>query len=193
VVATRAGGRAASAGVLVLAVVLTLAACGGADATGSSSTATVTASATPTGKDAAAVPTTPWTSATPGTTPTVPDDDVTTIVMTPEPTATAGGWPTATMELSQLPVDVTLVGGAIEPAWLFVRAGEITFAITNNDTIPHTLEVHVPGMILVSPDVAPGASVSWPVRIDTPGIYELYSAIDGVREPGMTATLQVVG
>jgi hypothetical protein len=174
--------------VLTLAIGLAVAACGGADATGSAPTATAIGG-TPTIGNAAAAPTTP----APSTTPTVPDDEVTTIVMTPEPSATAGGWPTATTELSQLPVDVTLVRGAIEPDWLFARAGEITLAIINTDTAPHTLEIHLPGMILVSPDVAPGASVAWPVRIDTPGTYELYSAIDGVREPGMSATLQVVG
>ena len=71
--------------------------------------------------------------------------------------------------------------------------GAITLTITNTGAALHRLELSVAGMILVSPDVPPGATVDWLVQIDAPGEYELYSAVDGVREAGMTAVLDVVG
>lgn len=193
---------------LGLALVLATAACGGDDEAGAAGSTSTSTSATPAESPAttAAASLTERGSATttgapagtreltsaPTGTPAGADATSTPIVMTPEPTSPAGGSPTATRALSQLPVDVTVMDGAIEPARLIARAGAITLEITNNGAAPHTLEIAIAGMILVSPDVAPGTTITWPVRIDTPGEYELYSAIDGAREDGMTAILKVV-
>lgn len=145
----------------------------------------------PPGASATGTPT-PTTASGAGSPTAGPDPAVTTIVMTPQPTSDPNVTPTSPGRLNQLPVEIFVSDGKIDPAVAIARSGELTLKITNNGTAQHTIEIAVMGMIFVSPGVDPGTTVTWDVQITTPGEYELYSTINGVREDGMLATLKVV-
>lgn len=177
------------AGLLLPLLLVALAGCGDDNAAGATASTPTTPQVThsATNNVVAASPT----ATTPAAT-TTPEQTVTTIIMTPQPTATAGT-PRPTQPFAQLPLDIVLTDGAIEPTQLTARAGAIQLDITNNGAARHTLELRVQGMTLVSPRIPPGATVTWFVQINQPGEYDLYSALDGVPEAGMSAMLRVIG
>lgn len=72
---------------------------------------------------------------------------------------------------------------------LEARPGTIAFQITNRGSVVHNFSIE--GVEGVSPDVNPGEAVSWSAVNVPAGAFEVFCAIPGHREAGMTATLVV--
>jgi len=79
---------------------------------------------------------------------------------------------------------------ALDPSEVTAAAGEITFEIANDGSIPHNLEVEGEGVEEVSSTIEGGASDSLTVSLE-PGTYELYCAIGNHAEQGMAGELTV--
>ena len=87
-------------------------------------------------------------------------------------------------------VDISEVEFAIEPKEVSTKAGEVTFAIANDGSIPHNLEVEGNGIEEVSKTIEGGQKTDLTVNLE-PGEYEMYCAIPGHREQGMEGTVTV--
>ncbi len=79
---------------------------------------------------------------------------------------------------------------AIEPKEVTTKAGEVTFAIANDGSAPHNLEVEGNGIEEVSETIDGGQKTDLTVNLE-PGEYEMYCAIPGHREQGMEGTVTV--
>jgi uncharacterized cupredoxin-like copper-binding protein len=88
------------------------------------------------------------------------------------------------------PIDIVETDFAIDPAKPTAEAGEVTFAISNDGDTVHNLEVEGNGVEEVSDDVDAGQRTELTVDLE-PGSYELYCAIPGHEELGMTGELTV--
>jgi FtsP/CotA-like multicopper oxidase with cupredoxin domain len=86
------------------------------------------------------------------------------------------------------PVKVALSEFAISPAALTVPKGG-SLAVTNNGTMTHNLAVT--GTALKIADLAPGGTSTLDVSSLSPGDYEVFCAIAGHKDSGMTAKLTV--
>ncbi len=71
---------------------------------------------------------------------------------------------------------------------LELKPGDITFEIHNEGSVIHNLAIQGDGQ---SEDINGGDSVNWAAGKLEPGTYELFCAIPGHKEAGMTATLVV--
>ena len=87
-------------------------------------------------------------------------------------------------------VDISEVEFAIDPKDVTTKAGEVTFAIANDGSIPHNLEVEGNGIEEVSKTIEGGQKTDLTVNLE-PGEYEMYCAIPGHREQGMEGTVTV--
>ena len=87
-------------------------------------------------------------------------------------------------------VDISEVEFAIEPKEVTTKAGEVTFAIANDGSVPHNLEVEGNGIEEVSKTIEGGQKTDLTVNLE-PGEYEMYCAIPGHREQGMEGTVTV--
>ncbi len=87
-------------------------------------------------------------------------------------------------------VDISEVEFAIEPKEVSTAPGEVTFAITNDGSAPHNLEVEGNGIEEVSETIEGGQKTDLTVHLE-PGEYEMYCAIPGHREQGMEGTVTV--
>lgn len=112
--------------------------------------------------------------------------ETTTEATTPEDTTTeaaAGGGGGETIDISE-------VEFAIKPADVTAQTGQVTFAISNDGSAPHNLEVEGDGVEEVSDTIEGGQKTDLTVDLQ-PGEYVMYCAIPGHREQGMEGTLTV--
>jgi uncharacterized cupredoxin-like copper-binding protein len=87
-------------------------------------------------------------------------------------------------------IDIAESEFKIEPADPTAQAGEVTFAITNEGSAPHNLEVEGNGVEEVSKTIEGGQATDLTVDLEA-GTYEIYCAIPGHREQGMEGELTV--
>ena len=92
-------------------------------------------------------------------------------------TAGGGGGGGETVEISETEF-------AIEPADVSVKAGTVTFSVTNDGQQAHDLEVEGNGVEEVTETLDPGASGELTVDLE-PGTYKMYCTIDGHEGLGM--------
>jgi uncharacterized cupredoxin-like copper-binding protein len=110
------------------------------------------------------------------------DDEGTTGATTTTPTA-AGAAST---------VDVSETDFALDPSDPTVKAGEVTFNVTNDGQTLHNLEVEGPaGEAELEQDLQPGESGTLKVNLDKPGKYEWYCPVGNHREMGMRGEITV--
>ena len=109
--------------------------------------------------------------------------DTTTTEDTTTEAATGGGGGGETVDISE-------VEFAIEPKEVTTKAGEVTFAVSNDGSAPHNLEVEGNGIEEVSETIDGGQKTDLTVNLE-PGEYEMYCAIPGHREQGMEGTVTV--
>jgi uncharacterized cupredoxin-like copper-binding protein len=88
-------------------------------------------------------------------------------------------------------VKVTESEMKIELATTTAKEGTVTFEITNNGTIEHNLATMIAGDEHVSPNVAPGDTITWSIDFPRTGQYEVYCAVPGHKAAGMVATLSI--
>jgi uncharacterized cupredoxin-like copper-binding protein len=111
------------------------------------------------------------------------NDNETTAAQGPATTSPAGGG--STVKLSETEYK-------IEPSDPSVKTGAVTFEVTNDGQVTHSLEVEGPGVEEeLKSDLAPGDSGTLTVDVSKPGEYELYCPIDGHKQLGMEGTLTV--
>jgi plastocyanin len=87
-------------------------------------------------------------------------------------------------------VDISETEFAIDPKEVTTQAGEVTFAITNDGSAPHNLEIEGNGVEEVSDTIEGGQKTDLAVELQS-GEYEMYCAIPGHREQGMEGTVTV--
>ena len=81
---------------------------------------------------------------------------------------------------------------ALDPANVQVdETGTVTFRVTNNGSIPHSLEVDGQGIEEETETIEPGASAELTVDLSKEGSYELYCPIGDHRDQGMEGDLIV--
>jgi uncharacterized cupredoxin-like copper-binding protein len=114
------------------------------------------------------------------------EDTIAAPTTTEETTGAAGG---ATAEAETL--DVSETEFAIDPANPTVKAGTVTFNVSNDGEIVHNLEVEGNGIEEELPeDLQPGDSGELTVDLP-PGTYEWYCPIGDHAEQGMEGELVV--
>ena len=113
------------------------------------------------------------------------DEDETTAETTTEAT-TAGGGGGGGGET----VAISETEYALDPAEVTTKAGEVTFEITNDGSIPHNLEVEGDGLEEVSDTINGGESTTLTVDLGA-GEYEMYCNIGDHAEQGMEGTVTV--
>lgn len=114
------------------------------------------------------------------------DDDSTSNAATPASTsgggATGGGGA----------VDLSATDYKFSPSDPSVKAGEVSFKMTNDGQTTHSLEIEdVNGQdVEIEGDVSPGQSGTLTANLK-PGTYEFYCPVDNHREMGMTGEITV--
>jgi plastocyanin len=98
-------------------------------------------------------------------------------------TAPAGGGQTISIGESEFKLDPSSVK--------VDRAGAVTFKVTNNGSIDHSLEVEGQGVEEETETIEPGETAELTVDLSREGSYEIYCPIDGHRDSGMEGTLTV--
>jgi len=88
-------------------------------------------------------------------------------------------------------VDISETEFAIDPSDVKTKAGTVTFDVSNDGEIPHTLEIEGNGVEEeLEPDLAGGESGTLEVDLKA-GDYEMYCPIANHREEGMEGTITV--
>jgi plastocyanin len=114
-------------------------------------------------------------------------EDTTTETTTEEPAGGGGGGGGGGGET----LDVSLVDFAIEPPDATVEAGSVTFAVTNDGTSLHNLEIEGNGVEEELPaDLSGGESGELTVDLQ-PGTYEWYCPVGNHAAMGMEGELTV--
>jgi hypothetical protein len=89
-------------------------------------------------------------------------------------------------------VDVHETEHGLHPSTIgFQRIGYFGFRAVNDGMIPHALAVSGPGVSERTGSIPPGKSEAIAVYFRKPGVYRLYSPLDG-RTRGMTAVVRVL-
>jgi uncharacterized cupredoxin-like copper-binding protein len=118
------------------------------------------------------------------------DDEDTTAASVPTTTSTgatgatgaAGGGETAKVSETEYKLD---------PSDPSVKAGSVTFDVSNDGQVTHSLEVEGNGLEEDLPaDLAPGDTGKLTVDLE-PGTYTMYCPIDDHRAKGMEGTIEV--
>ena len=111
--------------------------------------------------------------------------------------SSAGSTPTESTPESTTPsggdgetVAVTETEYKIDPADPTVKAGTVTFSITNDGEQPHDVEIEGNGVEEVSDTINPGSSGELTVDLEA-GTYEMYCTIDGHKDLGMDGSVTV--
>jgi uncharacterized cupredoxin-like copper-binding protein len=98
-------------------------------------------------------------------------------------TAPAGGGQT---------VSISETDFALDPSHPTVKAGTVTFNVTNDGQTEHNLEVEGPGgEEELEQDLAPGESGQLTVDLSEPGTYEFYCPVDDHKGMGMEGEITV--
>jgi uncharacterized cupredoxin-like copper-binding protein len=119
-------------------------------------------------------------------------------------TAASSDTSTSTTEESTTEEDTTASGGGgggetvdisetefkIDPADPTVKAGSVTFAVSNDGSQVHNLEIEGNGVEEETEDLDGGQSAELTVDLE-PGTYEMYCSIDGHRDLGMEGSITV--
>lgn len=79
----------------------------------------------------------------------------------------------------------------LDPSDPTVKAGEVTFDVSNDGAVTHALEVEGPSEEQKTDDIAPGDSAQLTVDLSKPGQYEFYCPIDGHKDLGMKGEITV--
>ena len=89
-------------------------------------------------------------------------------------------------------VDISATDYKFTPSDPTVKAGEVTFTMTNDGQAPHSLEIEdVDGSDQeIEGDVSPGQSGTLKVNLK-PGTYEFYCPVDDHKEMGMEGEITV--
>jgi uncharacterized cupredoxin-like copper-binding protein len=74
-----------------------------------------------------------------------------------------------------------------------VKAGEVTFDVSNDGSVDHALEVEGPSGEAETDTIAPGESATLTVDLGKSGTYEMYCPIGNHRAQGMEGTVKVAG
>ena len=96
-------------------------------------------------------------------------------------TASSGGGQTVKIGESEYKLD---------PSDATLKAGSVTFDVTNDGTITHNLQIEGNGVEETTDDLAPGDTGELTVDLK-PGSYEMYCTIDGHKDLGMEGTVTV--
>jgi uncharacterized cupredoxin-like copper-binding protein len=89
-------------------------------------------------------------------------------------------------------VDVSETEYKIDPSDPEVKAGQVTFNVTNDGQTVHNLEVEGPGEEQKLPsDLSSGDSGTLTVDLSKPGKYEFYCPVGNHKELGMKGTITV--
>jgi uncharacterized cupredoxin-like copper-binding protein len=73
------------------------------------------------------------------------------------------------------------------------KTGAYAFAVTNNGTTAHALEIKGNGVEEETESIEPGATATLRVTLSSDGSYEMYCPIDGHRGQGMEGTIVAGG
>jgi uncharacterized cupredoxin-like copper-binding protein len=89
-------------------------------------------------------------------------------------------------------VDLSAAEFKFNPADPSVKAGQVTFNVTNDGQIVHSLEVEGPGGDQeLNSDLSPGDTGTLTVDLSKPGKYEFYCPIDSHKQQGMEGEVTV--
>jgi plastocyanin len=88
-------------------------------------------------------------------------------------------------------VDMSLVDFALNPADPTVKAGQVTFNVTNDGQAPHALEVEGPGGEVETQTLDAGGAEMLAVDLSEPGTYEMYCPVGNHRQMGMEGQVTV--
>ena len=89
-------------------------------------------------------------------------------------------------------VDVSETEYKLNPSDPTVKAGQVTFNVTNDGQVVHTLEVEGPnGEQKLNSDLSPGQSGTLSVDLSKPGKYEFYCPVDNHKQMGMEGEITV--
>ena len=118
------------------------------------------------------------------------DDDDETTAVTPTTTETGATGPTGAAGGGET-VDISETEFALDPDSVDVKAGSVTFNVTNDGEIVHNLEVEGNGVEETLPaDLAAGDSGELTVDLE-PGTYEMYCPVGNHADEGMTGEITV--
>jgi uncharacterized cupredoxin-like copper-binding protein len=78
----------------------------------------------------------------------------------------------------------------LDPSDPSVKAGTVTFDVSNDGQTVHNLEIEGNGVEEVTDDLSPGDSAQLAVDLQ-PGTYEIYCSIDSHRDQGMEGEVTV--
>lgn len=87
-------------------------------------------------------------------------------------------------------VDIAETEYKLDPADPSVKAGSVTFNVSNDGAIVHNLEIEGSGVEDITDDLQPGDSGELTVDLQ-PGTYEIYCNIDGHQDLGMEGEVTV--
>jgi uncharacterized cupredoxin-like copper-binding protein len=118
------------------------------------------------------------------------DDDGDTAATTTETSGATG----ATGGGGGETVDVTATDFKFDPKDPTVKAGEVTFDVTNDGETLHNMEVEGPsGEAELPEDLQPGDSGSFNVDLSQPGKYKFYCPVGNHEQLGMVGEVTVQG
>ncbi len=118
------------------------------------------------------------------------DDEETTSPPAAAETTTAPEETTAAPTGGGETVDISETEYKIDPADPSVKAGSVTFNVTNDGSTVHDLEIEGDGVEEVTDTIQPGDSDELTVDLK-PGTYEMYCTIDGHADLGMEGEVTV--
>ena len=109
-------------------------------------------------------------------------------------TGTTEGEAAAPTSPSSASVKVSETEFKISPANPSIdKAGPVTFAVSNDGTIPHALEVEGPNGETKTGTIEPGKSEDLKVDLSKAGTYEWYCPIGNHKDQGMKGEIKVAG
>ena len=109
--------------------------------------------------------------------------DTSSTESTTEASTTASGGAGGTVAISETEYK-------LDPSDPTVKAGSVTFDVSNDGTTTHNLEVEGNGVEEVTDDLDAGSTGQLTVDLQ-PGTYEIYCTIDSHRDQGMEGELTV--
>ena len=122
------------------------------------------------------------------------DDNEGTTAGTPPSAGNGGGKPATGGGAAPSQVNVSETDYKLDPADPTVKAGTVTFNVTNDGQVTHSLEVEGPGEESeLDQDLAPGQSGTLKVDLSNPGTYEWYCPVDDHKGLGMKGEITVSG
>jgi uncharacterized cupredoxin-like copper-binding protein len=89
-------------------------------------------------------------------------------------------------------VNVSETEYKLNPSDPTVKAGQVSFNVTNDGQVVHNLEVEGPnGEQELNSDLSPGQSGTLSVDLSKPGKYEFYCPVDDHKQMGMEGEITV--